>query len=763
MENNDYLKILIRKVLTLEENQRKLSSDIKNLRAEIEQFANEEQPQTTKEEKPYAPVSTQVTYIEKEEKRAPIATPTYTETEERSFNWERFIGENLISKVGIIILIIGVIIGTKYAFDHKLISPELRITIGYIIGLSLLGGSFKLRQKYEKYSAVLASGASAILFFITYTSYALYGFFGMELTFAIMLLTTVGTVLLALSYNQQLIAHLGMVGAYAIPFLLASESHSISLLFSYIAIINFGILFIAFRRYWLSLYYSTFAFTWIIVLFWAFKNVDSIDGTVGLAFSTLFYVIFYFTFIAYNLIRNQKSSQYTTPLVISNSSIYFAVGYLILSHIPNGKSFLGLFALFNALTHVAIAYLLYLRKYIDKSLHYLVVGLVIVFITLAIVLQFDAKWSIVLLSAESALMLWMGLKLRVKNFEIYSNILIGLTFILLIGNWSLYSIDFMQVNKVATYSNLLTSIAFIAIATFITYLIAQSYKQQTEDQYKRASILSSWLYPSILIIAVYYTLRLEISHYYYTLYHNIPNNTQESTTSTLVSSALCYKTVLIGCFSLLFVSLLALINSWWLKHSLVARIIYIAAILTAISQLTFGLISLGGITETSLTLHPSQHGLRLLPQIHYLTLVIWAITILAIRWTTKRSFIQKNTVNYFDSIVAFIVLVLLSNEFASIYSVLGYNSFDKFDLSILWGLYAFVLITIGIIWRKRYLRIGSIALIGVTLAKLFIYDIFELDTLARTIAFISLGIFLLVVSFLYNKFKAIIFEEDAEK
>ena len=42
------------------------------------------------------------------------------------WDWERFIGENLFSKIGIAIILIGVFIGVKYSIDHNLISPILQ-------------------------------------------------------------------------------------------------------------------------------------------------------------------------------------------------------------------------------------------------------------------------------------------------------------------------------------------------------------------------------------------------------------------------------------------------------------------------------------------------------------------------------------------------------------------------------------------------------------------------------------------------------------
>ena len=90
----------------------------------------------------------------------------------------------------------------------------------------------------------------------------------------------------------------------------------------------------------------------------------------------------------------------------------------------------------------------------------------------------------------------------------------------------------------------------------------------------------------------------------------------------------------------------------------------------------------------------------------------------------------------------------------------GSSKSDKLGLSILCGLYSLMLIVIGIWKKKKYLRIGAISLFGVTLVKLFLYDLAHLTTIAKTIVLVSLGLLLLIMSFLYNKYTNLIENED---
>ena len=83
------------------------------------------------------------------------------------------------------------------------------------------------------------------------------------------------------------------------------------------------------------------------------------------------------------------------------------------------------------------------------------------------------------------------------------------------------------------------------------------------------------------------------------------------------------------------------------------------------------------------------------------------------------------------------------------------NAF-KLWISLLWGVYALSLIVFGIWKKNKPIRILAIVLFSATLLKLFAYDIAHLDTISKTLVFFVLGVLLLVISYLYNRFKNII-------
>jgi uncharacterized membrane protein len=86
------------------------------------------------------------------------------------------------------------------------------------------------------------------------------------------------------------------------------------------------------------------------------------------------------------------------------------------------------------------------------------------------------------------------------------------------------------------------------------------------------------------------------------------------------------------------------------------------------------------------------------------------------------------------------------------------QNLQQLVLSGVWLLYSVVLMVAGIWRRTQGLRIMAIVLFGITILKIFIYDLSFLETLYRIFSFVGLGVILLGVSYLYQRYKAIIFE-----
>ena len=87
----------------------------------------------------------------------------------------------------------------------------------------------------------------------------------------------------------------------------------------------------------------------------------------------------------------------------------------------------------------------------------------------------------------------------------------------------------------------------------------------------------------------------------------------------------------------------------------------------------------------------------------------------------------------------------------------------KTGFAILWGCFAFLCIYIGMKWKSKNIRIISITILAVTLLKLFIFDLRGLSEGGKIAAFISLGILLLIISFMYQRLKNLLLTDKQEE
>lgn len=111
------------------------------------------------------------------------------------------------------------------------------------------------------------------------------------------------------------------------------------------------------------------------------------------------------------------------------------------------------------------------------------------------------------------------------------------------------------------------------------------------------------------------------------------------------------------------------------------------------------------------------------------------------------------------SLGAILTFLLLNIEIADYFSIgptLTFSFSGNFardmTYSIAWALYAFALLLIGMRKHTRWVRYSGVALLVITLAKLFLHDLSSLNQLYRIGAFIGVAIILIVASFVYQRF-----------
>jgi uncharacterized membrane protein len=183
----------------------------------------------------------------------PEAPPETVQPQE-PFSLEKFMGVKLFAWLGGVAMFFGVIFFVKYAFENNLISPALRITLGFVTGSALLIGGL-LTHRLERYR-VLAQAFCAtgvlILYGVSFAAHAIYHSpaFGTLTTFGLMAVITAVAFLIAVRLNALVVAVLGMLGGFMTPVLLSTGQDQALGLFGYIALLDIGLLAVSRHGRW---------------------------------------------------------------------------------------------------------------------------------------------------------------------------------------------------------------------------------------------------------------------------------------------------------------------------------------------------------------------------------------------------------------------------------------------------------------------------------------------------------------------------------
>jgi hypothetical protein len=210
-------------------------------------------------------------------------------------DWEQFTGAKLFAWIGGLTAFLAAVFFVKYSFENGWISKELRVALGFLFGLALIGGGLKTRgARYVTLAQTLIATGIVCLYAVTFACNSIYhfAFFGPVATFVLMTLITATAFLLAVRLEARVIAVLGMLGGFLTPILLSTGHDNPPGLFGYIALLDVGLIAVALHRRWLFLTALGTAGTVLMQAGWAAKFLRDHNTTtamvVCLAFSALF-------------------------------------------------------------------------------------------------------------------------------------------------------------------------------------------------------------------------------------------------------------------------------------------------------------------------------------------------------------------------------------------------------------------------------------------------------------------------------------------
>ena len=164
---------------------------------------------------------------------------------------EQWLGLRGAAVAGALVLVAAGAAFFQYSVERGLIGPGVRVAIGALLGVALMGGGeLPIARRYERLARLLQGAGASIAYFAAWSASARYGIAPTWLSMLAMVVITAVTCLIAGRHHSLATATLGLAGGFATPLLLATGEDRPIALFAYLGVLDFGLLHLSRKRQW---------------------------------------------------------------------------------------------------------------------------------------------------------------------------------------------------------------------------------------------------------------------------------------------------------------------------------------------------------------------------------------------------------------------------------------------------------------------------------------------------------------------------------
>ena len=675
---------------------------------------------------------------------------------------EQFIGGTVFIWVAVIAVAIGVAFGLKLAFDSDLISPAVRVVLGGLVGLALLGVAERLRRRgMRPYAYVLSGGGVLILYLSVYAAYNFYQLLAQPVAFLLMTGVTAVAVLLAVRLNALPVAVLGLVGGFLTPVLLSTGQDNQVALFTYISLLDAGVLAVAYFKRWRVLDFLSFAATTLMTLGWALNYYDRSKLWTTLVFLSLFFVVYSLLSFFHNVLPRRRSRWFDVALLASNATFYFTFCYWMWTDAGYPNAAPATHAMLVALFFGALFYSARGRCPGDRLLAHAYVGAGVTFLTAAVAIQLELQWVTIVWAVEGLMLAWVGLRAGEPAARRASVAVFAVALLHWLGfDARQYAFDPNVLGEgqgsfvPLLNARALSCLALISALAGAAWLYrGQAATEEVEGEAEGRGALGEGersaavaLYTIAANGLALTLLTLDVSDYF-----GQQKAMSEGLARERAEGARQF-------------SLTALWSIWGAglvaygagRAQRAAR--YVGLVLLVVATLKALLVDL---MYYDAVWHAPLFNHTFLAFVLLVAAYAAAVRLYT-RWDGRLNDEERSVVPALVVVANILALVALSAEAVGYFEsrrILDADAGSQRDiglakqlsLSVVWALYGAGLLLVGRVRRSRLLRLMALALLGLTTLKVFFLDLSALDRAYRIVSFIVLGAILLAVSYLYQK------------
>ncbi|MES2436895.1 MAG: DUF2339 domain-containing protein [Patescibacteria group bacterium] len=390
-------------------------------------------------------------------------------------------GSKVFTGVGALAIIIGLAFFLSYAFQAGIITETMRVVLGVIVGIVLVGVGYFTRVKYPSYGQVLIGTGLGVEYLSIYSSYNLYNLIDLPVALIGMIIVTAVGVASAVALDSKPLATFAGIGGFLTPYLLSYSGGNPHLLFTYILVLDAGLIALSFYKLWRNLAIGTVIATYLVFITWLSQSYQPSLWGVAEIYLTLFFAGFLAVSLLHYARQKSREDEGDLSLLSLNAGVYFLLSFGLIDQ--NAPDWMGLFTVVLGLVYFVLW--LFVRGQSDRDIRFrsFLAGISFILFIIAVPIQFEKFMITIAWAAQALVLAYLAVKLTSKHLRYLSQTLFTIVFIKLVFSDSMLSVATPFINtRFITFAICLVCFA----AAFLVHYLA---KDKTNDDVSITNIM----------------------------------------------------------------------------------------------------------------------------------------------------------------------------------------------------------------------------------------------------------------------------------
>ncbi|HHT97706.1 MAG TPA: DUF2339 domain-containing protein [Clostridiales bacterium] len=627
-------------------------------------------------------------------------------------NIENKIGLNVVNKIGIALLIFGIISLFKYTYSSWL-NDYVKSIAGFVLGsIFLLSGEWLNKKNKNVFSIGTCSLGIATLYISLFNSFFILKTVEINVALILSLLVNLISIVLSRKYKSRTITIISIIGGYLPLFsyvvftVTGIYDNQIYYAMIYLLLLNIVVLLPSLENRWTLTQYVSLILNIPTSIYLALEAEDEIIALMYLA--AVF--VMYFLIVLTKPIKEKLKLKLSEVILLGINTLFNCIATYYIFNMMAWEDYYGILALFYALSYFIIGNIIKIRS--DRKSADLFYLSATTFAILMIPFQFGLEWASLGWLIESVLLLHLT-KYKYNDDKVFNNIGWG-AFMLSVISFIIFEIDGYGISYIVKYTSIAISLIYILMLNkdILSNVISKSSKKMFMSFYKYFSLMFVWIYAVRMIDYIFtYPLNNKADDIFYSLFISIVTMLLATLYSRFIPKGRLMKYML--------------------------TLMYLFAIIMCINVNTYYI----GNYKTNIYL--AAIVILLYNMLAFVCMKQILITISNSRWSNSR-WINLETYPFVLSIYLLGSISLLVNNQFKLNSV-------GLLANLIYIIMAFIYILYGFRKRQVLMRRLGLGLTLFSLFKLFIFEFSYVNAFGRIIAYFTFGVILMAISYMYQR------------